>query len=128
MNHESMKNIEALAILGTPCNAQAIVDPKTGRRLLACYRCDGLLWFDKEDGAVVSALCDSCAKAEADGLVWCEDCKRNVSPVVEDNRKPVCRSIPSTWGEDAEYETVNVGDVADVCPECRNVFHVGTFD
>ena len=123
-----MKNIEALAALGSPCNAECVVDPKTGRRLLACYRCDSLVWLDEEAGCVVSVICWCCEQAEKLGLVWCEDCKRNVSPVTEDQRKPVCRSIPSTWGEDAEFETVNVGDVAEVCPDCKNVFHVGTYD
>lgn len=55
-----MTNAEALAHLGASCGSPALVDPKTGRRVIACENCDALLWFDASEGCVVSALCDAC--------------------------------------------------------------------
>jgi hypothetical protein len=59
-----MTNMEALEVLGSGSNTAALVDPKTGRRLLACCKCDVLVWFDAGEGAVVSTLCQPCYEAE----------------------------------------------------------------
>lgn len=58
-----MTNGEALARLGAANGAAVLVDPQTGRRLLACATCDALIWFDASEGCVVAAYCDACEDA-----------------------------------------------------------------
>jgi len=58
-----MTNMEALWQLGAGIGIPVLVDPSTGRRLLACSECDCLLWYDAGEGAVVSAICPDCEQA-----------------------------------------------------------------
>jgi hypothetical protein len=55
-------NMAALMQLGVN-GYPFIVDPSTGRRLLACSGCDCLLWYDAGEGVVVSAICPDCEQA-----------------------------------------------------------------
>lgn len=64
VSHESISNMEALTKLGERGGCPVLVDPKTGRRLLACSKCDELVWFDAGEGSVVSTLCQPCYEAE----------------------------------------------------------------
>lgn len=105
--------------------SEALLAPG-GKKYLPCSACQGL---EMVEMSVVTVVCEKCVTAQVKGgLTYCEECRHMVKPVEKDHRRSQCRYIPSTWGEDEEFETVMVGEMALVCPCCSDVLDVSFID